>query len=371
MAQELNPLYASNPLNPLGSDGLAGIYWRGSDGNIYTQNNLGQIVQRPGGGVLTGGDQTFDGAKWREVQAPKTGDKSAPTNKDDGAGDLYTGGGGAAAPTLDQAKLDSLTAFLARLKSMRDTAVQQAKTKRETAKAEKEKERGIEEGKYKSAKLTNLQDFGEAKNSTDINTRDTLTNLISSLSTLGLGGASELKRQIMNAANRSNRQANATQARSAQELDSGWNEYDAGYQDDVEKIADQYSYDVGVANQKYGEGRQNTYYQMADVYNAADRDAERQKYMQQGDSLNSFITDSAFVNPRYTGKARQMATPELADYNQNIARYDTTGVGEAVAVTPDGLTKMGKGNLSIKGKPVNEKDYGVKKTLEGNNTYGV
>lgn len=57
----------------IGSDGRAGVYWRAQDGNIYTRNNLGQIMQAGTGiGVLASGDQKFGGLTYREIAAPTT-----------------------------------------------------------------------------------------------------------------------------------------------------------------------------------------------------------------------------------------------------------------------------------------------------------
>lgn len=84
----------------IGSDGRAGVYWRGSDGNIYTRNNLGQINKSgSGAGVLAPGDQTFGGLRFREIANPSPSQPAAssqapaPSNPNGGGG-----GGGSAGP---------------------------------------------------------------------------------------------------------------------------------------------------------------------------------------------------------------------------------------------------------------------------------
>lgn len=297
--------------------------------------------------------------------APQADVANAPSNIDV-TGDDDDSGGGSSAPKLDQTRIDSLLAMLGRYDTDRAQAHTAATVKRDTAYNEKETERNKERVKYDTNKLTTLQDFGTAKTATDINTRDTLDNLRSSLATLGMGGSRELTRQILSAANRSNRQANATQARTNKELDGAWNEYEGGYQDDRQKIADQYSYDVGQADKDWAQNRQNTYYQVADVYGDANRTGDRSNYTKQGDALNDVITNATFLNPSYTGKAREMATPELADYSQDIAQYTTTGIGGQ-----PGQPGTPAGNVAVRAIAVNDKDLGVKKRNEGGDTYGV
>lgn len=294
---------------------------------------------------------------------------SAPS---DGGG----GGGGYSEPakTLDTSQIQSLDSLIKSLETMKDRGVEKAKIKRDTSLREKEEEKEREKGKYEGKKLSTLQDFGSAKTDTDINTRNTLENLISSLSTLGLGGSRALTRQLLDAANISNRKANVTQATNNRELDGSWNEYTSGYETDIDKIKDQFGYDEGEAVRKYLQDKQNALYKKADVYNAADRASERDSIMNEANSLNPKIAGADFINPRYTGQKRELATPELGDYAQDIARYDTTKIQGANApeVTPvasDGMNTPG--NLAVRAIAVNDKDLGIKKKAENDLGYGV
>lgn len=281
-------------------------------------------------------------------------------------------GGGYQAPAkvLDQAQLDAIDSQFGVYDSARDTNKNKARMKREAAEAEKRQEREREEGKYKGKKLSTLQEFGGAKTDTDINTRNTLENLLSSISVLGLGGQRALTRQILNAANTSNRKANATQATNSQNLDNAFNEFDVANKNDISKIADQHDYEVAETEREWAQNRQNALYKKADVYNAADKTGERETMMREGNSLNSVIANAAFMNPRYDGQARAMATPELADYTQDIAKYDTTAIGADGAAAPGDQT-AGAGNLAVRAIAVNDKDLGIKKKTEGNLGYGV
>ncbi len=99
------------------------------------------------------------------------------------------------------------------------------------------------------------------------------------------------------------------------------------------------------------------------------RTAEREGVMAEARGLTNHIVNSPFRNPQYTGASRAMATPELADYQQDIAKYDTSAVGaDATGVTPvaAGITPgTMPGNLAVRAIAVNDKDLGVKKKLEG------
>lgn len=272
----------------------------------------------------------------------------------------------ASAPKLDQSQIDSLLASLGIYDTDRDNAKRQAVIKRDTFKREKDEELKRERDKYNSKKQTVAQEYGTARTDTDLNARNTLQNLLSSLSILGMGGSRELTRQILAAANQSNRQANTTQAQNNQGLDSAFNEYKGGYDNDVRKINDQYGADVAGADKTWAEKRRDTLHRVGDVYGQADRTAERDNYMRQGDSLNSIIANSAFMSPSYTGESRAMATPELASYNQDVAQYDTTAIGGDQA---NGTNVPG--NLAMKAIAINDKDFGIKKKNESDLGYGV
>ena len=296
---------------------------------------------------------------------------AASLTVDDGGGDFVGGGVGGggyapAAPKLDQSQIDSLLASLGIYDTDRANAKRQAATKRDTFKREKDEELKRERGKYDSKKQEVAQEYGTARTDTDLNARNTLQNLLSSLSTLSMGGSRELTRQILAAANQSNRQANTTQAQNNQKLDSAFNEYKGGYDNDVRKINDQYGADVAGADKTWAERRRDTLHRVGNVYGQADRTAERDNYMRQGDSLNSIIANSAFMSPSYTGESRAMATPELASYNQDVAQYDTTAIGGDQA---NGSNVPG--NLAVKAIAINDKDFGIKKKNESELGYGV
>lgn len=296
-----------------------------------------------------------------------------------GASGGFAGGGSPAVQEeketpLDTDQLASLDSLIDSLGTIKQQGLSKAEITRDTSLREKKEEKGREEGKYEGKKLGTLQDFAGAKTDTDLNTRNTLENLISSLSTLGLGGSRALTRQILDAANMSNRKANATQATDNRNLDESWNEYTVGYENDMDKIADQFGFDSGEAKRQYFQGKQNALYKKADVYNATDRHADqRRDVMGQADGLNDKITGSSFMNPSYTGESRAMKTPELGDYTQDIAKYDTTNIG----ASSDGLTSASAnsanvpGNLAVRAIAVNDKDLGVKKKTEADLGYGV
>ena len=67
-----------------------------------------------------------------------------------------------------------------------------------------------------------------------------------------------------------------------------------------------------------------------------------------------------------------MAAPELSSYSQDIAKYDTSAIGNdgTELINPDGTTTPG--NLAIKAVAMSDKDLGVKKRIEGEDpVYGV
>jgi hypothetical protein len=346
------------------------IFWQGKDGNIwYKDGQTGQVSNMGTPQQAQSWNLVLNGAK--EIADPVTGGSTA-SNTNLGTGGATT----AAAPkVLDTAQLGSLDSLINSLGSMKDQSVQKAAIKRDTSTREKQDEKAREDTKYQGKKVATIQDFSGAKTDTDLNTTSTLENLVSSLSTLGLGGGRALTRQILDAANMSNRKANATQAQNNQSLDSAWNDYTVGNDNDIKKINDQYGYDEGEANRAYLKAKQDALYKKADVYNAADKTAERAGVMNEANGLNGLISGATFLNPSYTGESKAMATPDLADYTQDIAKYSTAldlgdGTGGVIPVgAADGTT--GAGNLAVRAIAVNDKDLGIKKKTENDLGYGV
>jgi hypothetical protein len=346
-------------------DAAAGkmVYYGSQAGGAPVLNSL----TATGGAVKYEGNQYVQPKAGATQQAAVQGAGSTATaaplsNNTAGAA---TAGSGAAPKVLDEDQLRSLDSLLGTIDSAKESNKQKAIIKRDTAKREKDEEKTREKGKYEGKKLGELQTFAGAKTDTDINTRNTLENLISSLSTMGLGGSRQLTRQILDAANMSNRKANATQATNNQGLDTAWNEFSAANENDGRKIDDQYGYDTAEADRKWAQERQTALYKKADVYGAADHASERGAAMNEGNGLNDVVKSSVFLNPAYTGESRAMATPELSSYTQDIAKYDTTPIGAP------GAGGAPAGNLAVRAIAVNDKDLGVKKKTESELGYGV
>nr|DAX43995.1 MAG TPA: hypothetical protein [Caudoviricetes sp.] len=350
-----------------------GVFWLGEDGNVWVKG---------AGGTHSAG--RWDGNTTNYWQSRGFSFIPNPNPSRRGGGGYVSGGGGfrggfgggggysAPAKKLDQDQINSLNGLLGVYDAKRNTQREKARLTHDAHVNEKQEERTKEKKKYDGKKLSTMQDFGMAKNDTDINTRNTLEGLISSLSTMGVGGSRALARRILSSANRSNRQANATYAKNSQALDTAWNEFDAANRNDLAKIEDQYKYDLAEADKEWGQNRQNTLYKMADVYNAADNHGERTRLMNEGNGLNGYISNARFVNPQYTGKLNVMAAPELSSYSQDIAKYDTSAIGNdgTELINPDGTTTPG--NLAIKAVAMSDKDLGVKKRIEGEDpVYGV
>lgn len=169
----------------IGSDGRAGVYWRGSDGYVYTKNNLGQTMNAGVGvGVLKPGDQTFGGLKYREIAAPQAApvqnQAPAPVNPNGG------GGGGTATPKVDKsndialqlaglgavdtqtnAGLGSIDAALAKLTGQYDT------------------EAASNEGTYKVQSDTNQTNLQKNKQTSLVNAAQGRQGLLGTLSSIG------------------------------------------------------------------------------------------------------------------------------------------------------------------------------------------
>lgn len=371
-----NIISAPSAYNSFANGGKSGgVFWVGGNGKVYVSGQNGTNEA----GKFDGNTRNYwEGRGFKQISDPNPANYGkigtiAPIDPSQLSDSGIGIGSASSNKTLDTAGLQSLDSLIASFDTIRNQAKLRAALKRDAAKNEKEEEKTREEGKYKGKKLSTLQDFAGAKTDTDLNTRNTLENLVSSLSVLGLGGSRALTRQILDASNKANRKANATQATNNRDLDASWNDYTVGNENDVKKIEDQYGYDAGEAEKKYLQDKQSAMYKKADIYNAVDDTGNRSRIMGEADGLNNLISRASFMNPSYTGKSRQMATPELGDYTQDIAKYDTTNIG----ASDGGLTPASAnganvpGNLAVRAIAVNDKDLGIKKRTESELGYGV
>ena len=347
----------------LGGDGLWGITWKGQNGQWYAQGNNGKVIKT--GGRMSGLREVSDpNVRGRQAgSAPKITQEVG--GQGNAGGSVAYGGGGSTASALDVAKIASLNDYLRALDNDRQKAFEKAQATWETSTNEKNREKEEQMKAYQAKLIQFEQELGETLNESNVNTADGLAALQSQLGTLGIGGEEALRRQILTNANIQNRKLNADYARNKQAQEAELNKYQAGYNDDIKKINDQRDFNRGEAEKNWGQLRKNTLNQMADVYGDSNMTAERQNYMNQANSLNDLITNSAFTNPSYKGQTRAMETAQLADLAANIGTYQTQ-VNDASGGAPSGSAMP-----QVRAVSVNEKDAGIKKQQEGQIGYGI
>ena len=348
-----------------GGDGLFGITWKGQNGLWYAQGNNGRVIKT--GGRMDGLREVSDpNIRGRQAgSAPKITQEVGGQGSAGGSVAYGGGGGGSTTPALDAAKIASLNDYLRALDNDRQKAFEKAQATWETSTNEKNREKEEQMKAYQAKLIQFEQELGETLNESNVNTADGLAALQSQLGTLGIGGEEALRRQILTNANIQNRKLNADYARNKQAQEAEWNKYQAGYNDDIKKINDQRDFNRGEAEKNWGQLRKNTFNQIADVYGDSNMTAERQNYMNQANSLNDLITNSAFTNPSYKGQARAMETAQLADLAANVGTYQTQ------ANDASGGVIQGSTMPQVRAVSVNEKDAGIKKKQEGQIEYGV
>lgn len=347
----------------MGGDGLWGVTWKGQNGLWYAQGNNGRVIKT--GGRMDGLREVSDpNVKGRQAgSAPKITQEVG--GQGNAGGSVAYGGGGSTGQALDTAKIASLNDYLRALDNDRQKAFEKAQATWETSMNEKNREKEEQMKAYQAKFIQFEQELGEALNESNVNTADGLAALQSQLGTLGIGGEEALRRQILTNANIQNRKLNADYARNKQAQEAELNKYQAGYNDDIKKINDQRDFNRGEAEKTWGQLRKNTFNQIADVYGDSNMTAERQNYMNQANSLNDLITNSAFTNPSYKGQTRAMETAQLADLAANVGTYQTQ-VNDASGGAVQGSTMP-----QVRAVSVNEKDAGIKKQQEGQIGYGV
>jgi len=110
------PTISNKSTSTVGSDGLNGVYWLGSNGNIYTKDNAGAVVDR--GKSLATYDTGFDtesisSGSYRKIDDPNPGNGGSLNTTDvsvGGTGSSYTDTSAARGAT--QKSIDSLDTIL-------------------------------------------------------------------------------------------------------------------------------------------------------------------------------------------------------------------------------------------------------------------
>lgn len=261
----------------IGSDGRAGVYWRGADGNIYTKNNAGIVANAGGGvGVLKSGDQVFNGLTYREIDGGYTGAPvETPTNNR-----VVSGGGSSftdtsAARNATQASIDSLDEILRN--NLADIGSRFSNI---------EKQYGEEE-------TLNQTRFNDQTSANENNRTSTVQQallsaaqggrgLMASLAALGaLGGdGSRLaNRAISQEANRDIGDGNRVFDANATQLNNAWADTQADQKRRRQEAADAKVNEERAATTKIAEQKQSLFERMANLFTTAGDNGSAARYL--------------------------------------------------------------------------------------------
>ena len=270
----------ANKTNPLvGSDGRAGVYWRGSDGQIYTKNNAGILANAGGGvGVLKSGDQVFNGLVYREIANPDGGSSPAATTTIRNPGG---GGGGSsftdtsAARRATQASIDSLDEILRN--NLTDIGSRFENINKQ----------------YAEEEALNKTRFGEQTSSNENNRTNTIQQsllaaaqggrgLMASLAALGaLGGDGSLlaRRAVSQEANRDIGEGNRVFDANATQLNNAYADTQADEKRRRQEAADAKVNEERAAQTKIAEQRQSLFERMATLFSQAGDNGSAARYL--------------------------------------------------------------------------------------------
>lgn len=261
----------------IGPDGRAGVYWRGSDGNVYIKDNMGAVMNVGGGvGVLKSGDQQFGGLTFREIASPDAGSPAAtttPTDRVVGGGSSFTDT--SAARNATQASIDSLDEILRN--NLSDIGNRFTNI---------EKQYGEEEA-------LNQTRFNEQTASNENNRTGTIQQallaaaqggrgLMASLAALGaLGGDGRLlaNRAISQEANKDIGEGNRVFDANATQLNNAWADTQADQKRRRQEAADAKINEERAATTKIAEQKQSLFERMANLFTTAGDNSSAARYL--------------------------------------------------------------------------------------------
>jgi hypothetical protein len=322
----------------IGSDGLAGVYWTGQDGNVYTQNNLGQVTNAGahagavGSALAPGSNATINNLAYRAIadpNAPATAGTPPPSNPNG-----ITGGSSAPA-TVDRSNDIAL----------QNAGLSSADTQNATGLATVDKALGDLTGKYNTEATnneanytnqtnTNIDNQQKGKESSLLNAakgRQGLFGTLASLGALNGDGIKLANRAVQSGANDDLAGVANTYGTNKTALDTGIGTFrseDAQRRIDAANEAEAAKTNV---NNTTAQSKQTFYSKLADDYTQEGDKANAQKYTGMASNLYPSIAATSLPNANVAYQGSTYTPSTLGNYLSN----GTTGTQVSTTARPD------------------------------------
>lgn len=314
----------------VGSDGLNGVYWVGSDGNIYAKDNAGKVTNFGKGlGVAQNGFDAAGGSSesFRKIDDPNPGKASggggggATAAAAPGGG----GGGGISYPDLSGA-IAILRSNIAGLDPIYNSSVANAESAYTTANNERISKFNSTKDQSDQSGISNDQTVLTSRNSIGKNTRASADSIASILGSLGMGGSTTNKAlsTIADKSNDDSNTANYTYGKNKQSILQAWNDYVNQDANQQAQLTDQKNYGIAQAGIARATAKKDYLSQIAtNEVNGGTGDGTDVL----GDiaGLNTEIGNLSKVNNTYTGVTPTYKAPDIGTIlGPNLPSYSVT-----------------------------------------------
>ena len=334
----------------IGSDGLAGVYWRGSNGNIYTKNNLGITEDKgfgQGAGVLApGANYSYGGLSFREIANPNGG--QASTEQPTSTGTTYSSTPNYAAISADTiAKLgqseSTINNALGRLGNQLNIAKSNIGSQYGQRSGELDTSFNQNQNSYNSSTTQNKQNLRSNKNVINDQASSGLRGLQRLLGSYGAVGSDMglAGQAVAEQASAQNAGAGQAYAQNQRSLDTNWGNFNNQLESERKKLNEWRGQQEQQVEQQSATSRQDLLTKLSDIRGqmAAARGgsyaAGAQPYLDQANSLSGRIDELGRFNPTYSGVTPVYEAPTLGSYDtRNGATIGAQAQGRGGLNTP-------------------------------------
>lgn len=313
------PIANSDPR--LGPDGKLGVFWVGTDNNIWTRDNQGKTVNMgPNGSV--------DVSQWRQVADWNTG----------GAGDSNKAtagsGGGVSYPDLSGA-INMLRQNIDALDPVYQADVKKAIQAYDTANNERQSAYKKAQAANDSSITSNDQSVLQSRNAINKNTRTSSENILSILGALGMTG-STTKKALGTIVDKSNEGLNSTNydyGKNKQSILQSWNDYVNEDANQQKQIEDAKAYNIAQAGISKNMAKKDYLAQIAS--NKINMGQGTDDILGEMAGVNKEIAALSNVPKTYTGVTPTYTAPSISSLlGQNLARFDVVAGTGAKKTAP-------------------------------------
>jgi hypothetical protein len=323
----------------------AGVYWRGSDGNIWIKDSLGVRTAGGGAGVVAPGDYRFGGQTYSEIDDPNppTKKRASSPNVNTGGGSVYSSGGGSAgapAPVRpSEAQLSPLYSSLESLDEILGNKNEQSRDEYGRAVKGYNEQDALDKRAHGQNVFQNENTFTSNNQAALLNAANAssgLRGVLSSLGALAGSGKNIVQKLVGLAANSDSGAARNTFETNATNVGQAWEQAEREQRQRREDAQATLSNNLQNNRANVLTSRQSIYEKLANIF--GDDFSEGKTYASKAAGLTDDIarTTRASVAP-YQKASRLFSPAKLQEYlagTQNLNVDTSGGAAEAPINSP-------------------------------------